>query len=262
MKNIKKSRSGQTVQTRPDQEMETSGQVKLLKSHGQYPTVHTVHTFYGKVVGKRTKGMGSRGGVKTGRVYESRQDSGQSGQVTISPSVFDAYGGQTKDEKGLDRSGRSGQVWPGGWDGDVDLWLPLPPSTNAAWRSGRGKVYRTERYLAFIENVKKKWATLHLPACPLACPVAVRIVICSNRRDLDNNIKCLLDSLEGLAFVDDRQVVSISAWKAAAGEDKEMCLVSVGEARHALAMSSWGWRQADWEVAVAAVGSSTWAGEP
>jgi Holliday junction resolvase RusA-like endonuclease len=58
-----------------------------------------------------------------------------------------------------------------------------------------------------------KWRALHQKLKPLECNVAVSVTIYRPIKsgDLDNRLKPLLDSLRGIAYVDDKQVVELHA---------------------------------------------------
>lgn len=70
-----------------------------------------------------------------------------------------------------------------------------------------------QRYLAYQGEVRLRAKEAMAGAAPLAGPVVVRILIAARERryDLDNGIKGILDSLNRVAFVDDKQVVRIDA---------------------------------------------------
>ena len=99
-------------------------------------------------------------------------------------------------------------------DRAVNIQLPLPPSTNAMWRSlarmKGGKPFVTVVLSAEGRQFKKDAATWLLAQRTevLAGPVSVRIVVYfPNRRgDMDNRIKPILDVLQGVAFMNDSQV--------------------------------------------------------
>lgn len=92
------------------------------------------------------------------------------------------------------------------------LTLPYPPSANRYWRiDRRGFTYvspEAKRYKA-----KVRWLGIAAKARPLEGPVVMRLAVYRPRRvgDLSNRIKVLEDSLCGVAFDDDEQVVEIYA---------------------------------------------------
>ncbi|QQR46560.1 RusA family crossover junction endodeoxyribonuclease [Myxococcus xanthus] len=95
---------------------------------------------------------------------------------------------------------------------EVRLVLPFPPSTNEYWRAARGRgmvpSHKAEAYKARVARA----ATL-ARAQPLHGPVRLFVTVYRPRRvgDLDNYLKVLNDALNGLAWLDDEQVVRLEA---------------------------------------------------
>lgn len=95
------------------------------------------------------------------------------------------------------------------------LTLPFPPSANEYWKPapGRGPVPSTEakRYKAAVAKLAAAHGLL-----PLAGPVSVTLTAYRPRRsgDLDNMLKVMNDALNEVAWLDDDQVVHISATRA------------------------------------------------
>jgi crossover junction endodeoxyribonuclease RusA len=96
------------------------------------------------------------------------------------------------------------------------LELPEPPSANRYYRragthlhrSAEANAYR-ERVLAeYIRTAKRMDATFPKP---LEVAVTYRWFRSAKRGDLDNRLKIIGDSLNGLAWDDDSQVVRITA---------------------------------------------------
>lgn len=92
--------------------------------------------------------------------------------------------------------------------------LPYPPSANAYWRTVKNRTYvtnearRYKRDALLAAKAQRNGATL-VPTCTVS--VTVSVYRPQKRGDLDNTIKVLLDSLKGVAFVDDAQVVELHA---------------------------------------------------
>ncbi len=98
--------------------------------------------------------------------------------------------------------------------------LPYPPSANAYWRfvaiRGRPVVLVSREAREY-----KKTVALMLKTSPrITGTVGLRLNVFRPRKsgDLDNTIKVLLDSLKGILFEDDKQVVEITAKR---WDDKE-----------------------------------------
>ena len=92
----------------------------------------------------------------------------------------------------------------------VYLGLPEPPSANRYWRVYRGRAVKSAEARAYAARV---WAICTGKLTPLTGFVSVRVTWWRGRKsgDLDNRLKVTLDSLKGLAYQDDRQVVEIHA---------------------------------------------------
>lgn len=99
------------------------------------------------------------------------------------------------------------------------LYLPYPVSANRYWRNLRGRMVRSEEADAYRRTVSHAAYVAGWPV--LEGPVKVRIMLRPKltkrgtpsqiRLDLDNCIKVALDSLNGIAYVDDRQVTRLLA---------------------------------------------------
>jgi crossover junction endodeoxyribonuclease RusA len=91
------------------------------------------------------------------------------------------------------------------------LVVPYPPTANTYWRVWRGRAVKSTEARAYQDAVAKLARAAGWR--PLDGPVHVRLDVWRPRRigDLDNTLKVLLDSLKGIAFRDDAQVVAITA---------------------------------------------------
>ncbi|RYY96954.1 MAG: RusA family crossover junction endodeoxyribonuclease [Chitinophagaceae bacterium] len=135
---------------------------------------------------------------------------------------------------------------------EVRLVLPYPPSANAYWRAAKGRGLVPSR-----EALAYKIAVAHLAAAarvrPLAGPVRLTLTVYRPRRigDLDNTLKVLGDALNGLAWLDDEQVVVIHAERADDADSPRVELVATAE-RHATPEESVTHREARTERAAKA----------
>lgn len=88
--------------------------------------------------------------------------------------------------------------------------LPYPPSANAYWRNVHGRVVVSAEARAY----KRKVALL-ARGKPLEGPLSLVAHVYRPRKagDLDNSLKVLCDALNGVAWVDDSQVVEIHAFR-------------------------------------------------
>ncbi|RJS19574.1 hypothetical protein DRW03_21315 [Corallococcus sp. H22C18031201] len=94
----------------------------------------------------------------------------------------------------------------------VRLSLPFPPSANTYWVPARRRgLVPSDEAKAYKAGVARQAALLDL--LPLAGPVCLNLIAYRPRRtgDLDNVLKVLCDSLNGIAWLDDDQVVRIVA---------------------------------------------------
>jgi crossover junction endodeoxyribonuclease RusA len=94
----------------------------------------------------------------------------------------------------------------------IRLTLPYPPSANRYWRSARGRVFVSKEAKDFKKEVCKIAKARGLNS-PFTGPVGVELHAYrpAKRGDLDNTIKVTLDSLKGITFEDDNQVIVIHA---------------------------------------------------
>lgn len=105
----------------------------------------------------------------------------------------------------------------------MKLILPYPPSANTYWRSiGRGRVILSREARAYKRTV----ALIHSKVKPLQGYLKLTMSVYRplKRGDLSNRIKVLEDALNGIAYVDDDQIVEIHALRL---DDKENPRVEV-----------------------------------
>lgn len=101
--------------------------------------------------------------------------------------------------------------------------LPYPPSVNAYWRmfarAGSARIYVTHEAQAYKRSCAL--SAVAQGVRPLDGPVAVELHVFRPRKsgDLDNTLKVLLDALKGVAWEDDRQIISIRAFRFDDAED-------------------------------------------
>lgn len=91
--------------------------------------------------------------------------------------------------------------------GPLKFTLPYPPSANRYWRHVGRKVLVSEEARLYRDEVALATRQLR----PMAGQVRVRLDVYrpQKRGDLDNTAKVLLDSLKGIAFTDDSQIVEL-----------------------------------------------------
>lgn len=108
--------------------------------------------------------------------------------------------------------------------------FPLPPSVNFYWRLGPHGFYIAKQGIAFRQEV----CAIALAAGvrkPLLCRIALDIMVTmpdKRRRDLDNVLKALLDSMAHAGiYRDDEQVDSITIRRGDVIKRKGGCVVLV-----------------------------------
>jgi Holliday junction resolvase RusA-like endonuclease len=96
--------------------------------------------------------------------------------------------------------------------------LPYPPSANRYWRNYGGRMVVSDEARNYKQDVSEIVSELQTRA--VTGNVAVHILVYRPRKagDLDNSLKILIDSLRGVAYVDDSQIVAIHAYR---HEDKK-----------------------------------------
>lgn len=102
----------------------------------------------------------------------------------------------------------------------LSVWeLPYPVSTNRYWRkTNTGKVYKSKEAAEYKKAAVSvaKHVDINNPHSPHACDIELHVDIFPKQNkdgteskkllDIDNCLKVALDALEGLAYIDDKQV--------------------------------------------------------
>ena len=99
------------------------------------------------------------------------------------------------------------------------LRLPYPPSNNVYYRHSGSVTYLSKKGKEFKE--KAGWIARQAKVVCLEVPVSLIVILHPKRNkdgttnktrmDIDNCLKAVFDSLEGIAFVDDSQVARLVA---------------------------------------------------
>lgn len=89
--------------------------------------------------------------------------------------------------------------------------LPVPPSANRYWRVYNNRIVVTDEARAYKEEIR----LLLRGIVPILNDVAVNFTVFrpSRRGDLDNYNKVMFDALQGLAYVNDNQIVEIHSFR-------------------------------------------------
>ena len=91
----------------------------------------------------------------------------------------------------------------------MKITLPYPPTANLYWRMFRNRIVKS----ADARNYQKRVALIARGFRKLVGPVGIHVKAYRPRRigDLDNTLKVVLDALRGIAYEDDKQIISIHA---------------------------------------------------
>lgn len=94
--------------------------------------------------------------------------------------------------------------------------LPFPPSTNRYWRNFRGHMVvskEAREYKAVVAGIFLQQSMDG--GLNDSDEIVIDLVVYrpEKRRDLDNCVKILLDSMQGFVYKDDKQIVEIHAYR-------------------------------------------------
>lgn len=108
------------------------------------------------------------------------------------------------------------------------LTLPFPPSANRYWRKFQNRMVPSAEATAYKEQVG--WLCAAAGIQPFTGNVCVSLDFHrpAKRGDLDNLLKVVFDSLNGWAYVDDKQIVEIHAMRHE-GKDDPRVEISIQE---------------------------------
>jgi crossover junction endodeoxyribonuclease RusA len=112
------------------------------------------------------------------------------------PRVLGAASGSDDLASGVISSGTISQTPDRQSAIEITIDLPIPPSVNAIWRSGRGRVYRSEKYLDWTAAADALvMANRQYPKRKIGGHFSAHICLSEDhgRGDLDNKIKAVLD---------------------------------------------------------------------
>lgn len=95
----------------------------------------------------------------------------------------------------------------------ITLTLPVPPSVNRYWRNYNGRTVLSDEALVYKQETALIARTAGVE--PLSGDVALTVRFYRARKsgDLDNRLKAIGDALNGIAYLDDKQIVEIHAYR-------------------------------------------------
>lgn len=86
----------------------------------------------------------------------------------------------------------------------IELNIPFPPSANALWRSNRGRVHKSRRYVDWLLEAGLKVKSQHPGKIEGQYKISIQAVRPDKRRrDLDNVLKPTSDLLKSLGVIED-----------------------------------------------------------
>ena len=93
----------------------------------------------------------------------------------------------------------------------IELTLPEPPSANRWWRKLRNRMVLSDAARAYKKEVGVRCLLLRIR--PMTGPVTIHLDWYRGRKagDLDKRLGIALDALQGHAYMDDKQIVGLSA---------------------------------------------------
>lgn len=99
--------------------------------------------------------------------------------------------------------------------GAICLTMDVPPSTNRYFRIWRNRAVRTHEADAYRNKVLLHARNRGLPLFPLNSRLSVTLKWYRAIRagDLDNRAKCCLDSLQGVLYVNDSQIIELHMYR-------------------------------------------------
>lgn len=95
----------------------------------------------------------------------------------------------------------------------MTITLPSPVSANRYWRNFRGRMVVSAEAKAYKEQVAWIARAAGMELLTGDVSVTMKVYRPAKRGDIDNAAKILLDSLNGIAYSDDSQIVEIHAYR-------------------------------------------------
>jgi Holliday junction resolvase RusA-like endonuclease len=84
--------------------------------------------------------------------------------------------------------------------------LPMPPSLNAIWRYGKGRAFKSKRYVAWLRAADAEFLLHRKAWAPIKGRFRVSIVLNDKKRrsntDVDNRAKVVMDALQRWAVIE------------------------------------------------------------
>ena len=94
---------------------------------------------------------------------------------------------------------------------EIKLKLPLPPSGNKYYRNVNGRMVKSADARDYCKKIQGAVASQNLTPLQGEIVLDVRVYRARKIGDLDNYLKILCDSLQGIAYHNDSQIVGLYA---------------------------------------------------
>lgn len=103
----------------------------------------------------------------------------------------------------------------------------LPPSTNSIYSITRnGRLYLSKRHREFKKEVTEFLSKENVEITHKKLKVAISFTGCRTNSDIDNMLKALLDSMNGIIYKDDKQIYQLIVTKSNEGDKETSVIIS------------------------------------
>ena len=92
----------------------------------------------------------------------------------------------------------------------IKLTLPFPPSANRYWRKYNNRMVKSDVARGYCKHVKDN---LDVQMIDGTVAISMHFYRPARRGDLDNRAKILGDSLQGILYKDDKQIVEMHLYQ-------------------------------------------------
>ena len=114
----------------------------------------------------------------------------------------------------------------------IEVVLPYPISANRYWRHSARGVFISDEARAYKAEVRlrclKKGIVKLAGFVNVECWLVPKSAVCI---DVDNSLKIALDALQGWAYYNDKQIVSVKSHKCKPDKDNPRFVVKVGRGK-------------------------------
>ncbi len=94
----------------------------------------------------------------------------------------------------------------------------LPPSLNAMYKIGHGRIYKSEAAKVWQEEAGWTFKQIYKQS-PMKVKELILEIHCNKNRDIDNFLKCILDAGNKILWNDDSELQKVVIYKIADGKN-------------------------------------------